>query len=252
MAIPNCMIYSSLGYAIKDISTIQLQRQVTRLHNQLQNKGLLGMLSKLSIICLQQETLSVNNILTEWKIHLKDLKIKYNLIASTLAIMYDNNLTFQSNIEHKIMGGQLANSIRYLGISTKSYKPNWYKWIEQHCIINIAISRKVQSEFTISRQYHLQGSKVSDKILRKKQWVAFYSDKLNSSHFGRILSNDQTPMVEHWIHNINDDSIFPLIQALVLNKCTGCELKDIELRSKRKTANNRCLLFIDKGKDYQC
>ncbi|GET00817.1 RNA-directed DNA polymerase from mobile element jockey-like [Rhizophagus clarus] len=279
MAIPNCMIYSSLGYAIKDISTIQLQRQVTRLHNQLQNKGLLGMLSKLSIICLQQETLSVNNILTEWKIHLKDLKIKYNLIASTLAIMYDNNLTFQSNIEHKIMGGQLPitqvlnpdllfkdrlnyhlqhHNIYFLSqimaadeIHLLTYSDLQIQ-LEQHCIINIAISRKVQSEFTISRQYHLQGSKVSDKILRKKQWVAFYSDKLNSSHFGRILSNDQTPMVEHWIHNINDDSIFPLIQALVLNKCTGCELKDIELRSKRKTANNRCLLFIDKGKDYQC
>ncbi|GBC07043.1 hypothetical protein RclHR1_07200001 [Rhizophagus clarus] len=68
---------------------------------------LLGTLSKLSIIHLQQEILSVNNVLTEWKIHLKDLKIKYNLIASTLAIMYDNNLTCQSNIERKIMGGQL-------------------------------------------------------------------------------------------------------------------------------------------------
>ncbi|GBC04216.1 hypothetical protein RclHR1_05580001 [Rhizophagus clarus] len=33
--------------------------------------------------------------------------IKFNLIASTLAIMYDNNLTCQFNIERKIMGGQL-------------------------------------------------------------------------------------------------------------------------------------------------
>ncbi|GBB87211.1 hypothetical protein RclHR1_13650005 [Rhizophagus clarus] len=105
MTIPNCMIHSSLEYAIKDISTIQLQYQVTRLHNQLQNKVLLGTLSKLSIIRLQQETLSVNNVLTKWKIYLKDLKIKYNLIASTLAIMYDKNLTCRSNIEHKIMGG---------------------------------------------------------------------------------------------------------------------------------------------------
>ncbi|GES85393.1 hypothetical protein GLOIN_2v1471201 [Rhizophagus clarus] len=46
MTIPNCMIHSSLGYAIKDISTIQLQRQVTRLQNQLQNKGLLGISTK--------------------------------------------------------------------------------------------------------------------------------------------------------------------------------------------------------------
>ncbi|GES88610.1 hypothetical protein RCL_jg24021.t1 [Rhizophagus clarus] len=107
MIIPNCMIYSSLGYAIKDILTIQLQCQIIRLHNQLQNKRLFDTLFKLSIIRLQQETLSVNNILTEWKIHLKDLKIKYNLIASTLAIMYDNNLTWQFNIKCKIMGGQL-------------------------------------------------------------------------------------------------------------------------------------------------
>ncbi|GES94322.1 hypothetical protein GLOIN_2v708233 [Rhizophagus clarus] len=107
MTIPNCMIYSSLGYAIKDILTIQLQYQIIRLHNQLQNKGLLGTLSQLSIICLQQETLSVNNVLTGWLIHLKDLKIKFNLIASTLAIMYDNNLICQSNIKRKIIGDQL-------------------------------------------------------------------------------------------------------------------------------------------------
>ncbi|GBB90433.1 hypothetical protein RclHR1_01740010 [Rhizophagus clarus] len=262
MTIPNCMIHSSLGYAIKDISTIQLQCQVTRLHNQLQNKGLLGMLFKLSIVRLQQETLSVNNVLTEWKIHLKDLKIKYNLITSTLAIMYDNNLMCQSNIERKIMGGQLPitqvlnpdllfkKRLNYhlQRISTKGHKPNWYKWIEHYCIINIAMSRKVKSEFIINRQYYIQGSKVSEKVLRKKQWVAFYSDKLDSSHFSRILSDNQTPIIEHWIHNINDDSISLSIQAPVLIKCTGCELKDIQPRSKRKTANNRCLLFIDKKK----
>ncbi|GBB96322.1 hypothetical protein RclHR1_27260001 [Rhizophagus clarus] len=53
-------------------------------------------------------------------------------------------------------------------------------------------------------------------------------------------------MVEHWIHNINDDSISPSIQAPVLIHCSGCKLKDIQSRSKRKMANNRCLLFIDK------
>ncbi|GBC00907.1 hypothetical protein RclHR1_00400021 [Rhizophagus clarus] len=65
------------------------------------------MLYKLSIVRLQQETLSVNNISDRVENSFKRLKIKYNLIASTLAIMYDNNLTCQSNIERKIMGGQL-------------------------------------------------------------------------------------------------------------------------------------------------
>ncbi|GES89271.1 zinc finger BED domain-containing protein RICESLEEPER 2-like [Rhizophagus clarus] len=146
---------------------------------------------------LMQKTLSVTNVLTEWKIHSKDLKIKYNLITSTLAIMYNNNLTCQSNIKHKIMEGQLLmiqvlNLQIWLGINTKGHKPNWFKRIEQHCIINIVILRKVKPEFIISRQYCLQVS--------------------------------------------------------VLIQCTSCELKDIQSRSKRKSDNNRCLLFIDKEK----
>ncbi|GBB93182.1 hypothetical protein RclHR1_21260003 [Rhizophagus clarus] len=225
MTIPNCMIHSSLGYAIKDISAIQLQRQVTRLHNQLKNKGLLGMLSQLSIIRLQQETLSVNNVLTGWSIHLKDLKIKFNLIASTLTIMYDNNLTCQSNIKRKIMGGQLP--ITQVLNSDLLFKDRLNYHLYRHNI------------------YFLSQIMAADG-LRLLTYSDF--DKLDSSHFDHILSNDQTPIVEHWIHNINDDSISPSIQAPVLIKCTGCELKDIQPRSKRKTANNRCLLFIDKKK----
>ncbi|GBC05316.1 hypothetical protein RclHR1_06180001 [Rhizophagus clarus] len=164
------------------------------------------MLSKLYIIHLQQEILSVANVLTEWKIHSKNLKIKYNLFVSTLAIMYNNNLTCQSNIERKIIGGQLpimqvlssdmlfkdkmnyhlqrhniyflsqimaADGIRLLiysdlqlqlGISTKGHKLNWYKQIEQHCIINIAMSRKVKPKFIINRQYYLQDSNFQLKI----------------------------------------------------------------------------------------
>ncbi|GES75537.1 hypothetical protein GLOIN_2v1766738 [Rhizophagus clarus] len=179
---------------------------------------LLGTLSKLSIIHLQQEILSVNNVLTEWKIHLKDLKIKYNLIASTLAIMYDNNLTCQSNIERKIMGGQLP-IIQVLN-SDLLFKDRLNYHLQRHNIyfLNQIMAADGIRLLTYSDlQYHLQGSKVSENILRKKQWIVFYSDKLDSSYFGRILSNDQTPI-------------------------------DIQLRSKRKTANNRCLLFIDKEK----
>ncbi|GES81881.1 hypothetical protein GLOIN_2v1786842 [Rhizophagus clarus] len=107
-----------------------------------------------------------------------------------------------------------------LGISTEGRKPNWYKWIKQHCIINIVISRKIKLKFIINRQYYLQGSKVSDKNLRKKQWI----------------------------YNINDNFISSSVQVPVLIRCTGYELKNIQSRSKRKTANNRCLLFIDKEK----
>ncbi|GBB90976.1 hypothetical protein RclHR1_18050001 [Rhizophagus clarus] len=239
MTILNCMIHSSLGYVIKNILTIQLQRQVTRLHNQLQNKGLLDMLSQLSIIRLQQETLFVNNVLTGWSIHLKDLKIKFNLIArSQLPItqILNSDLLFKDRLNYhlqrhniyflsQIMAADRLRLLTYsdlqirLGISIKGHKPNWYKRIEQHCIINIALLRKVKSEFTINRQYHLQGNK-----------------------------NLEEKAMEHWIHNINDDSISLSIQAPVLIKYTGCELKDIQPRSKRKTANNRCILFIDKEK----
>ncbi|GES74163.1 hypothetical protein GLOIN_2v1766738 [Rhizophagus clarus] len=143
MIIPNCMIHSSLGYAIKDISTIQLQHQVIRLYNQLQNKGLL-----------------------EWKIYLKDLKIKYNLIASTLAIMYDNNLTCQSNMKRKIIGGQLP--------ITQVLNPD-----------------------------------------------LLFKDRLN--------------------YYLQYHNIYFLSQIMAADKIC-------ESRSKRKIANNRCLLFINKEK----
>ncbi|GES77902.1 hypothetical protein GLOIN_2v1766738 [Rhizophagus clarus] len=170
------------------------------------------------IIYLQQETLSVNNVLTWWSIYLKDLKIKFNLIANTLAIIYDNNFICQSNIERKIMGGQLP--ITQVLNSDLLFKNRLNYHLQRHNI------------------YFLSQIMAADRIRLliysdlKKQWVAFYSDKLDSSYFGHILSNDQTPMVKHWIHNINDDSISPSIQVPVLIKCTGCELKDIQSRTQ--------------------
>ncbi|CAB4432428.1 unnamed protein product [Rhizophagus irregularis] len=103
--IPNSIIHSSLGYGVKDIGMIQLQRQVTRLYNQFNTQGVLGIITRIRNKQLQSEMILTKSPTTEWNIKSCDLKVKYNILAATLAIIYDHNLTFRSS-------GQDENIIR--------------------------------------------------------------------------------------------------------------------------------------------
>ncbi|CAB4406279.1 unnamed protein product [Rhizophagus irregularis] len=107
--IPNSVIHSSLGYGVKDIGTIQLQRQVTRLYNQFNAQGILGIITRIRNKQLQSEMILTKSPTTEWNIKSCDLKVKHNILAATLAIMYDHNLTFRSSgqDENIISGGSL-------------------------------------------------------------------------------------------------------------------------------------------------
>ncbi|EXX56635.1 hypothetical protein RirG_214460 [Rhizophagus irregularis DAOM 197198w] len=55
---PNSIIHSSLGYAIKDINTIQAQRQLSRLYNQVISKGVMKDIFEIDCKQLQSELLS--------------------------------------------------------------------------------------------------------------------------------------------------------------------------------------------------
>ncbi|PKK80888.1 hypothetical protein RhiirC2_723411, partial [Rhizophagus irregularis] len=58
---------------------------------------------------------AIKSPLVEWKIKSRDLKIKYNLIAHTLALMYDYHLSI------KISGGIDENIIRGGSLPISSY-----------------------------------------------------------------------------------------------------------------------------------
>ena len=181
----------------KDIGTIQLQRQVTRLYNQIHSEGILALITKIRCFQLQSEIIATRSPLSEWKIHSKDLKVKYNIIAKTLAIMFDHNMSINSSgtNENIIKGGGLPISDYFsheeifknrfnmqlkkhgitfisqliasggdrllnfrdlrttLNINTKGRKPNWFKIIEQKCLINVISSRKLKVKFHIGKNY---------------------------------------------------------------------------------------------------
>jgi hypothetical protein len=48
----------------------------------------------------------IKSPLMEWKIRSRNLKVKYNIIAYTLALMYNHNLTIKiSNVDENIIKG---------------------------------------------------------------------------------------------------------------------------------------------------
>ncbi|CAB5361226.1 unnamed protein product [Rhizophagus irregularis] len=78
------------SYAIKDINTIQAQRQLSRLYNQVISKGMMKDIFEIDCKQLQSELLSNKSPLVTWNISLKDLQVKHCLLARILALLYDN------------------------------------------------------------------------------------------------------------------------------------------------------------------
>ncbi|PKY52450.1 hypothetical protein RhiirA4_425285 [Rhizophagus irregularis] len=286
--IPNSVIHSSLGYGVKDIGTIQLQRQVTRLYNQFNIQGVLGIITRIRNKQLQSEMILTKSPTTEWNIKSCDLKVKYNILAATLAIMYDHNLTFRSSgqDENIIRGGslritdffthnelfknrmnqqlmkhgiyfisQLISSggdrlLNYrdlritLGINTKGRKPSWFKSIEQKCLLEKDSSRRLKSEFHMERNYKCISKDLIPEV-KKRNWLAFYHEKNAVAYLGRVIETGiEGTIVEHWIHDIGVDNISPSVQLPIIKKCSGCDLKEIHTKSKRKSVKQRCLLTI--------
>ncbi|PKK61788.1 hypothetical protein RhiirC2_718175 [Rhizophagus irregularis] len=287
--IPNSVIHSSLGYGVKDIGTIQLQRQVTRLYNQFNTQGVLGIITRIRNKQLQSEMILTKSPTTEWNIKSCDLKVKYNILAATLAIMYDHNLTFRSSgqDENIIRGGslritdffthnelfknrmnqqlmkhgiyfisQLISSggdrlLNYrdlritLGINTKGRKPSWFKSIEQKCLLEKDSSRRLKSEFHMERNYKCISKDLVPEV-KKRNWLAFYHEKNAVAYLGRVIETGvEGTIVEHWIHDIGVDNISPSVQLPIIKKCSGCDLKEIHTKSKRKSVKQRCLLTIN-------
>ncbi|CAB4406684.1 unnamed protein product [Rhizophagus irregularis] len=94
---PNSIIHSSIGYAIKDINTIQAQRQLSRIYNQVISKGLIKDIFEADCRQLQAELLFNKSPLAIWNISLKDLQVKHCLLAQVLVLLYDNMLTIKTS-----------------------------------------------------------------------------------------------------------------------------------------------------------
>ncbi|CAB4394146.1 unnamed protein product [Rhizophagus irregularis] len=99
---PNSIIHLSLGYAIKDINTIQAQRQLSRLYNQVISKGVMKDIFEVDCKQLQSELLSNKSPLATWNISLKDLQVKHCLLAHVSTRRCCNTKVIRQYVNHKI------------------------------------------------------------------------------------------------------------------------------------------------------
>ncbi|CAB5374283.1 unnamed protein product [Rhizophagus irregularis] len=282
---PNSIIHSSLGYAIKDINTIQAQRQLSRLYNQVISKGVMKDIFEIDCKQLQSELLSNKSPLHS----LKDLQVRHCLLARILALLYNNMLTIKSSDVkvNQIQGGLLpiveiythkeiftngiskglkgknvyfasqlmsSNGIRLLRykdlkhrikINTQGIIPSWFKFIETKLIEDPLKSKKVKTDFQLGYNIHSVNTKIDN--LKTKNWITTFHDQIGKPIIGRVLDNpnEDKIRIEHWIQDLENDQISPSVQLPILKKCEGCEVKTNQIRNKKSNTKVRCIADIN-------
>ncbi|RGB35634.1 hypothetical protein C1646_742159 [Rhizophagus diaphanus] len=153
LTIPNSIIHSSMGYGIKDINTIQAQRQLSRIYNQVTAKGLMK--------------------------DVFDLECK-QLQARVLALLYDNMLSIRATGVkiNQIQGGSvpLTDIITHKDIFQKGRIPSWFKFIENMIVDKPLVSKKVKNE------YQLEYTRIDDHIkeddIKARHWLSTFNDQM--------------------------------------------------------------------------
>jgi hypothetical protein len=69
-----------------------------------------------------------------------------------------------------------------------------------------------------------------------------WNDQIQTSIIGQIKQKyDNELLIEHWIHDIQNNDISPLIQTPFVKKCNRCKISIMDIRNKRKSIIRRCL-----------
>jgi len=107
--LPNYMIYTHQGYNMKSLYDTQLEAQSSFLQQQLNNESILGIVSKIRIAQLQSRLWLPYSLIYNWNIPSKKNRYKNNLIATTLSLLYENDITIQphNNTKNTILGGTI-------------------------------------------------------------------------------------------------------------------------------------------------
>ncbi|CAB4437826.1 unnamed protein product [Rhizophagus irregularis] len=265
LTIPNSIIHSSMGYAIKDINTIQAQRQLSRVYNQVTAKGIMRDIFEADY-----------------------LQVKHCLLARILALLYDNMLTIRSSgiKVNQIEGGslpiveifthkeifnkgiskglkgknvyfasQLMSSdgmrlLRYkdlkhrIKINTQGRIPSWFKFVENKLIEEPVKSKKVKNNYQLG--YSLYNEEMNIDKLKTKNWITTFHNQIGKPIIGRVLDKPKEDQlwVEHWIQELEDDQLSPSVQLPIIKKCGGCEIKTNQIRNRRSNAKIRCVMNI--------
>jgi len=92
---PNYIFENSSTYDIEDIYNRQLKAKTSQLMRQLNDKGLLGILSRVMLCKIQEKFFMPKSSLFEWNMTWS-YKLDNNLISATLALIYDNRITIDN------------------------------------------------------------------------------------------------------------------------------------------------------------
>ncbi|RGB27524.1 hypothetical protein C1646_769005 [Rhizophagus diaphanus] len=120
----------------------------------------------------------------------------------SLALLFDNMLTIRANgiKVNQIQGGSLPL------IDLFTYKKLFKVVLLRHSLIE---------------------NNVDSKEFKSKNWIATFNDQVNTLIIGHIIdkSDNGKFVIEHWIQEIENDTISPSLQLPIIKKCRGCEIK---------------------------
>ncbi|EXX57945.1 hypothetical protein RirG_202450 [Rhizophagus irregularis DAOM 197198w] len=259
----NSIIHSSLCYAIKDINTIQAQKQLSRLYNQVISKGMMKDIFEIDCKQLQSELLSNKSPLATWNISQKDLQVKHCLLARVLALLYDNMLTIKSSgvKVNQIQEGLLLivkicthKEIFSNGISKGLKGKNVYFVNQLMSSDGIRLLRykdlkhrtKINTQGRIPSWFKFIETKLIEDPLKSKKVKTDYQLEYNIHSVNTKINNLKT---KNWITTFHDqienDQISPSVQLPILKKCGGCEVKTNQIRNKRSNTKVRCIADIN-------
>ena len=123
ISFPNSIIDCPESYNLMNLYSYQLQAQVSFLNQQLNNKSVLGRITRIRTLQLQTREWLSESPLKKWEVPYNHFKHKSNIIASTLCILKENEISISPSInyENKIKGG-VTPLIQVLGIKYHSGK----------------------------------------------------------------------------------------------------------------------------------
>ncbi|PKY57015.1 hypothetical protein RhiirA4_477754 [Rhizophagus irregularis] len=233
LTIPNSIIHSSMGYAIKDINTIQAQRQLSRVYNQVTAKGIMRDIFEADSRIL---ALLYDNMLT-----IRSSGIKVNQIeGGSLPIVeiFTHKEIFNKGISKGLKGknvyfaSQLMSSdgmrlLRYkdlkhrIKINTQGRIPSWFKFVENKLIEEPVKSKKVKNNYQLG--YSLYNEEMNIDKLKTKNWITTFHNQIGKPIIGRVLDKPKEDQlwVEHWIQELEDDQLSPSVQLPIIKKCGG-------------------------------
>ncbi|POG61281.1 hypothetical protein GLOIN_2v1786842 [Rhizophagus irregularis DAOM 181602=DAOM 197198] len=106
-------------------------------------------------------------------------------------------------------------------------------------------SKKVKTDYQLGYNIHCVDTKINN--IKTKNWITTFHDQIGKPIIGRVLndSNEDKIRIEHWIQDLENDQISPLVQLPILKKCGGCEVKTNQIRNKRSNTKVRCITDIN-------